>query len=374
MNYRSFRDTGKQVSLLGLGCMRFPRLEGRGEEIDYDKAEKIIDHAYKNGVNYFDTAYVYNGGDSERVTGRALSKYPRESYMLASKMPGYKCSCEQDVYDTFQESLSRCGVEYFDFYLLHDVNEGSIGKYDNDYMLKAMDKLRGEGKIRHLGFSSHGKPEFIESFAKKRDWDFAQIQLNYLDWTFQDAKRQYEILAGLGIPVIVMEPVRGGRLASLSPEHDAKLKAARPDRSIASWAINWVIEKPAVLTVLSGMNEVSQVEDNLKTVSKPEPISAGEQELLDAAVTDLLSKTQLPCTGCRYCVEDCPQSIGIPEVIEIYNRFKLSNNPFHLNPLRAIPEGERPSDCVACRACEGRCPQGIEISAVMEELSRAMSK
>lgn len=372
MKYRSFRDTGIDTSLLGVGCMRFPRLEGT-EQVDYAKAEAIIDYAYANGVNYYDTAYVYNNGDSERVTGKALRKYPRDSYMLATKIPGFKCKCEQDVYDIFNEQLERCGVTYFDFYLCHCLNDESYDTFVNDYMFKALDNIKAEGKIRFLGFSSHGKPALLEKFAKLRSWDFAQIQMNYLDWAYLDAKRQYEILEELELPVIVMEPVRGGRLASLSPEIDKWFKDAEPDKSVASWAIRWAAGHKNVQVVLSGMSDMEQVIDNVATISDLEPITAAEQEILDKAAQALLSKTQVPCTGCRYCIE-CPADIDIPVMMEVYNRYSLSHTPMELFGILRQPEGRRPGDCIACRNCAQRCPQNIEIPDILAYLDAELAK
>ena len=373
MKYRSFRDKGIDVSLLGLGCMRFPRLEG-SELIDYNKSEEIVDHAYANGINYFDTAYVYNNGDSERVIGKALSKYPRDSFMLASKMPGHKCSCEQDVYDIFNEQLERCGVEYFDFYLCHNINGATYDQFVNDYMLKALDNIKAEGKIRFLGFSSHGTPDLLEKFANLRYWDFAQIQFNYLDTVYQDANKQYEILNKLGIPVIVMEPVRGGRLASLSPEIDGWFKDAAPDKSVASWALRWAASPDGILAVLSGMTTMDQLKDNLATINDFTPITDAEQKLLDKAASELLSKTLVPCTECRYCIEDCPMGIDIPAMISVYNDFSLSSSPFALMPARRQPEGKRPSDCVACNTCTPHCPQSIDIPDILEKLSAILDR
>ena len=218
MEYRNYRDTGLKTSLLGFGCMRFPMLED-GKTIDRALTEKMVDLAYKSGVNYFDTAYVYNGGESERTIGAILKKYPRESYFLTSKMPNFLCKNEADVARIFNESLERCGVDYFDFYLCHNVNGGNIDFYTGDnYVIPYLEKMKAEGKIRYLGFSSHGKPEELQRMVNVRDWDFAQIQFNYLDWTYQDAEAQYAILEKAGLPIMVMEPVRGGRLADLTPE------------------------------------------------------------------------------------------------------------------------------------------------------------
>jgi len=371
MEYRQYRDTALRTSLLGMGCMRLPRVPGQGDVIDYDAAEAIIDYAYQHGVNYFDTAYVYHGGKSEAVIGKALSKYPRESYNLVTKLPGWVCSNEADVLRVFQEQLSRCGVEYFDFYLCHNVNEGSIGSYNNDYVIPTLVRLKEEGKIRRLGFSNHGSPALLREFASLRAWDFAQIQLNYLDWSYQDAKQQYEILTELGIPVMVMEPVRGGRLASLCPEADAMMKAHAPDKSIASWAIRYAASLPNVQVVLSGMSTLEQVVDNVATMSDFRPIDRAEQAILDRAVEILKAQSLIPCTACRYCSE-CPMGLPIPELLSVYNGYRLSKNKMDLGRLRELPEEAKPANCIACGQCTAHCPQNIDVPAHMAELAELM--
>ena len=297
MQYRDFKQTGIKTSLLGMGNMRLPRIPGKGEAIDYEKAEEILDYAYSHGVNYFDTAYMYHGGESESVVGRILSKYPRDSYYLATKMPGFTCKDEDDVKRIFNEQLRRCGVDHFDFYLCHSVTDENIETYLAGFIIPYLEQMKAEGKIRYLGFSSHASPETLERFASVRDWDFAQIQMNYLDWTYQDAKRQYDILTARGLPVVVMEPVRGGRLASVTPEADALMKEHAPDKSIASWAVRWVCSHENVLVMLSGMSNMEQVVDNVATVSDFKPVTAEEQEILDKAVKLLLDKSIVPCTG-----------------------------------------------------------------------------
>lgn len=369
MEYRKYRDTGLSTSLLGVGCMRFPRVPG-GNYIDYAKSEEIIDYAYNHGVNYFDTAYVYQDGQSERTIGKALSKYPRDSYYLVTKLPGWKCANKEDVLRLFQEQLDRCGVEYFDFYLCHNINESSVGSYTNDYLIPTLEELKAEGKIRYLGFSSHGKPELLEKFASLRSWDFAQIQLNYLDWSYQNAKKQYEILTEKGIPVMVMEPVRGGRLASLCPEADQLFKDFAPDKSIASWAIRFAATRPNVQVVLSGMTTLEQVVDNVATISDFKPISDAEQEILDKAVDILLSKSLLPCTACRYCCDDCPMGLNIPDLLSAYNDYMLAQNAMPLARVYELPDEKQPKSCIACGSCTGHCPQKIDIPTHMAELAR----
>lgn len=372
MIYKQHKDSDTKTSLLGLGCMRFPVLHGN--TIDFDAAEEIIDYAYEHGINYYDSAYVYNNGDSERTIGKALKKYPRESFMLATKLPGWKCTDKQAVLDTFQEQLDRCQVDYFDFYLCHDVNERSIGVYLQDFLIPTLEDFKRQGKIRKLGFSSHGNPETLKRFASIREWDFAQIQLNYLDWDYQDAKQQYEILTELGIPVIVMEPVRGGRLASLCPEADALFKEYAPDKSIASWALRFAAGHENIQVVLSGMSTMEQIIDNVVTISEFEPLSGKELEIIGKAVQMLKEKTLIPCTACRYCCEECPVQLNIPELLDGFNAYKLAPHPMSLTPILGLPEEEKPGSCIACGQCMNRCPQNIAIPDLLAELDDILQK
>lgn len=369
MEYRKFKDTGLKTSLLGMGCMRLPLIPGKGEAIDYEKAEEIIDYAYEHGVNYFDTAYVYNGGESEKVVGRALKKYPRDSFFLVTKMPGPLCENEDDVRRIFNEQLERCGVDYFDFYLCHNINEYSVDKFMAGYIIPVLEEYKTQGKIRFLGFSSHGSPELLEKFAKLRDWDFAQIQLNYFDWDFQDAKRQYEILTNLGIPVMVMEPVRGGRLASLCPEADKLMLDYAPDKSIASWALRFAASLPNVQVVLSGMSTMDQVIDNVNTFSNFQLLNEEEHRIIRQAVEILKAKTFLPCTGCRYCIE-CPMELPIPDLLSALNEYNLSPSPFALMRVFDMEEKKRPENCIECRQCVSRCPQGIDVPEALGQLAK----
>lgn len=373
MRYRTFRRGGFDTSLLGMGCMRLPNIDGDRTRIDEKKAQAIIDLAYEKGVNYFDTAYVYGDGASERFIGKALKKYPRESYYLTDKMPPWQINSREDVARIFQEELDRCGVDYFDFYLCHNINEETIGKFlDPDIgAIPFLEEMQAQGKIRYLGFSSHGTPETLEKFAALRDWDFAQIQLNYLDWELQDAKRQYEILTEKGIPVMVMEPVRGGRLASLCPEADALLQDIRPDRSIASWALRFVAELSNVQVVLSGMTTLDQLKDNLRTMGRKEPMTLEEKEVLGQAIGLLKKRFTVPCTGCGYC-SGCPMELDIPACLKAYNEYALSGEPFALEPLQAMPGDRQPKACVGCGQCAGHCPQHIDIPSYMLKLAAAM--
>ncbi len=374
MRYRTFRRGGFDTSLLGMGCMRLPNIDGDRTRIDEKQAQAIIDLAYEKGVNYFDTAYVYGDGASERFIGKALKKYPRESYYLTDKMPPWQIHSREDVARIFQEELDRCGVSYFDFYLCHNVCEETIGKFlDPDLgVIPFLEEMQAQGKIRYLGFSSHGAPETLEKFASLRDWDFAQIQLNYLDWELQDAKRQYEILTERDIPVMVMEPVRGGRLASLCPEADGLLLDIRPDRSVASWALRFVAELPNVQVVLSGMTTLEQLKDNLRTMSRKEPMTLEEKEVLGQAVALLKKRFTVPCTGCGYC-SGCPMELDIPACLKVYNEYALSGEPFALEPLLAMPGDRQPKACVGCGQCAEHCPQHIDVPHYMLRLAEAVN-
>ncbi len=375
MLYRKFHDTDEKLSLLGMGTMRLPTTgPERDAPIDEEKAQAIIDYAYEHGVTYYDTAYMYHGGESERFIGKALKKYPRESYNLVSKMPGMMCQCKEDVPRIFNEQLEKCGVDYFDFYLCHNVNEETIDKFFDFEVIPYLLEMKAQGKIRHLGFSSHGKPETLRRFVAAYDgWEFAQIQLNYLDWTLQDAKQQYEILTEAGIPVMVMEPCRGGRLADLGEEANNVLKAANPDRTIASWAFRFVQSLPNVQVVLSGMNSLEQIAENITIFSEDKPLTEAETATAFEAAQTFLKNFTVPCTVCRYC-DECPADIDIPAVLEVYNRWCLDGKgPMALGRLKNSDK-PGPKDCIGCGACYSHCPQAIKTPEIMAELAEALEK
>ena len=353
MIYKEFK--GEKISRLGMGNMRLPTTEG---PIDKVKAQEIIDYVYASGVNYFDTAYMYHQGESEKFVGEALSKYPRNSYYLATKMPGFMLAQGQTPKAVFEEQLSKCKTDYFDFYLLHNVNDTSINIY-NDEKLGIISYLLEEkkkGRIKHLGFSCHGKPATLKAFLDKWDcFEFVQIQLNYLDWELQDAKQQYEIITSHGIPVWVMEPVRGGRLASLNPEADALLKREHPEASIASWAFRYLMGLPNVQVILSGMTTLEQAQDNIKTFSKLETLSEDEQLVLDKALDILKKADSIPCTKCNYC-EGCPMKLDIPGLFEIYNELAIAPGFGVMTALGAIPEDRKPHNCISCGQCPYKMP------------------
>lgn len=360
------------ISLLGMGNMRLPLTESGS--VDRVQAQEIIDYAFAHGVNYFDTAYMYHGGESERFLGEALKAYPRDSYFLADKFPGFMLQPGQSPKEIFEEQLARCQTDRFDFYLMHSVDDRSIGIYTDESrgILEYFAREREAGRIGYLGFSSHGSPAVVEQLAGMFDWDFAQIQLNYLDWTLQDAKSQYEILTAHGLPVVVMEPLRGGRLASLTPEADALLEAAQPDRSVASWAFRWLMGLENVQVVLSGMSSLEQIEDNVATFQRHEPLTDELAQVLDQARDILQRVIGVPCTACRYCVDDCPQGLNIPGLLNVYNNYTAASayREFALEQaMTRLGDGPGANDCIGCGLCASHCPQSIDIPSVMSRLA-----
>ena len=365
---------GEKLFMLGFGCMRLPQTADGA--IDETELQRMVDYAIGHGVNYFDTAYPYHGGMSEICVGRALAKHPREKWFLADKYPGHQIASSYDPAGIFEEQLKKCGVEYFDFYLLHNVYENSIGVY-TDPKWSILDYFREQkrlGRIRHLGFSSHARTDTLERFLKYAgdSMEFCQIQLNYLDWSLQDAKAKYELLTERGIPVWVMEPLRGGRLAALPEDAEKKLKALRPDESTASWSFRWLQRLPNVKMVLSGMSSSGQMADNTASFSGGKPQSDGEAALLEEIAEAL--KNAVPCTRCRYCCDGCPMGLDIPMLIHAYNDLKFANSMTVPMQFDALPEDRKPSACIACGACAAVCPQNIDIPAVLVELSEALGK
>ena len=371
-----FKD--KKLPLLGLGTMRFPLIEGSSDpaDIDVNKVEEMLDYAMDNGVNYFDTAYPYHASQSEIVLGKLLKKYPRESFYLATKFPGHQILSSYDPETVFEDQLRKCQVEYFDFYLLHNVYENSIATYNDpewgiiDYFVKQKEK----GRIKHLGFSSHGGCELLKEFLSQHgdNMEFCQIQLNYVDWTLQDAKTKCEILREHNIPIWVMEPVRGGKLVNLSVEQQAKLQLANAERSCAEWAFRWLQGIDNVKMVLSGMSNMEQLRENIRIFNDKCPLSDGENALLYEIADEM--KTTVPCTACRYCTDGCPMGIDIPEMLASYNEICYSPS-FNIGMrMDAVPSGKRVSDCISCGACVQICPQNIDIPKALSDFSVRLDK
>ncbi len=370
MVYKQFQDL--QLSALGMGAMRLPVIDKNDEKIDEEATAKMVKYAIEEGINYFDTAWGYHGGHSELVMGKVLSEYPRESFYLASKFPGYDLANMPKVEEIFEKQLEKCRVSYFDFYLFHNVCEMNINEYlDEKYgIFEYLMKQKEDGRIRHLGFSAHGSVEvmrcFLEAYGKHME--FCQIQLNYVDWKFQEADAKVELLKEYGIPVWVMEPLRGGTLASLSEENTEKLKALRPEEKTPAWAFRYLQTIPEVVVTLSGMSNYEQLEENIHTFENEKPLDPKEMETILGIADSMVNG--VPCTSCHYCTSHCPQGIDIPSMLKLYNEHSFTGGGF-IAPmaLMAVPEDKQPSACVGCRSCEAVCPQQIKISEVLEDFS-----
>ncbi len=372
MIYRQFKEIS--LSGLGLGMMRLPVVNGDDNVVDENAAAEMIDYAYKNGINYFDTAWGYHNGNSELTAGKFLSSYPRESYYLATKFPGYDNSNMPKVKEIFEEQLRKCQTEYFDFYLFHNVYEGNIDDYLDpkfgilDYLLEQ----KKNGRIRHLGFSTHGSLEVMKRFlaAYGAHMEFCQIQLNYMDWHFQDAQAKVALLNEAGIPIWVMEPLRGGRLAKAAGKKEAALREMRPNEPVPAWAFRFLQSIPGVTMVLSGMSNMEQLKANMETFAVDAPLSDKEFDTLVALADEETKKGGLPCTACHYCTTHCPQELPIPELIALYNAHKITGGGF-IAPMAvgSIPESKRPGNCIGCKSCEQVCPQQIKISEMMADFS-----
>ena len=357
--------------------MRLPVIDGDDSKVDTAAAEEMVAYAMEHGINYYDTAWGYHSGQSELVMGNALKKYPRENYYLATKFPGYDLSNMDKVEEIFEEQLKKCQVEYFDFYLFHNVCEMNIDAYlDEKYgIYEYLIEQKKNGRIRHLGFSAHGSYDVIKRFldAYGKDMEFCQLQLNYLDWSFQDAKAKVELLKEHDIPVWVMEPLRGGKLASLSEENTKKLRAMRPDEETPAWAFRFLQSLPEVKVVLSGMSNMEQLQANIRTYEEDKPLSGEEMKNLLDIADSMLKKKTLPCTACHYCVSHCPQELDIPELLNLYNEHCFTEGGF-IAPmaLSSYPDDKKPSACIGCRSCEAVCPQQIKISEAMSDFAEKM--
>ena len=375
MIYREFQ--GEKLSALGMGAMRLPVVDGDDARIDEAAAAAMVDYAMAHGVNYYDTAWGYHNGNSELVMGRALARYPRENYFLADKFPGYDLSNMDKVGAIFEKQLEKCGVEYFDFYLFHNVCEMNIDAYlDPKYgIFDYLTAQKKAGRIRHLGFSAHGSyavmKRFLEAYGS--EMEFCQIQLNYLDWKFQGAKEKVELLQEYNIPVWVMEPLRGGKLASLAPADEEKLQALRPQEGIPAWAFRFLQSIPAVTVTLSGMSNMEQMQANIRTYETEQPLDENEMQALLGIADAMVGKIALPCTACHYCVSHCPQGLDIPNLLALYNEHCFTDGGF-IAPmaLSAVPEDKRPNSCIGCRSCEAVCPQQIRISEAMADFARKL--
>lgn len=375
MIYNDFQ--GLKLSALGMGNMRLPVLDGNDNNIDVDAAKEMIAFCMNSGINYYDTAYGYHGGNSELVVGQLLKNYERSSFYLASKFPGYDLSNMPKVREIFEEQLEKCQVEYFDFYMFHNVCEMNIDEYLNpefgifDYLMEQ----KQNGRIRHLGFSTHGDIDCITRFleAYGEHMEFGQLELNYFDYRFQNAKGKVQLLDEWNIPVWVMEPIRGGQLAALSPEAADKLKKARPDEDIPAWAFRFLQTIPSVTVTLSGMSNMEQLKANISTYAESKPLNEAEMQLILGIADEMIGRTTVPCTGCHYCVSKCPEGLDIPFLLKQYNEAMVAGAGEFIAPmaLSSIAEDKQPECCISCHSCEKVCPQTIKIS---EELNKFATK
>lgn len=364
MIYKKFKDI--ELSMLGMGNMRLPMNED-GKTINREEAAKIIDIAMANGINYYDTAYVYQGGDSEKFLGETMPKYPRDSYYLATK---YNMMANPDYKAVFAEQLERLQTDRIDFYLLHCFLDNNCEGYLTNGCIEFFEEMQRQGKITYLGFSSHAGTETLEKVASYRKWDFAQIQLNYFDWLYGTAKKEYEILTERNIPVMVMESIRGGRLSNLTPEANKILTDYAPDKSISSWALRFLMSLDGVQVMLSGMSTTDQIKDNLTNFQKNEALTPAETDILFEACRKFRSALVVPCTGCSYCTKGCPMQLDIPQIMKLYNNLKTGTGPVR-EPLKALGD-KGPSACIGCGACTAVCPQGIQIPDIMKDFAAAM--
>lgn len=375
MEYRQFR--GLRISALGFGTMRYPLKEDRS--IDEELTEKLLKTAYENGVNYFDTAWPYHDGKSEGILAKSLSLYPRDTYYIADKMPGHQFMDPFEPEKIFEAQFKRLGTEYIDFYLLHNVNDSCLDTYMDEEigLIRYLSGEREKGRIKYLGFSTHATVECLQKFLDYLDehgykMDFVQIQLNYLDWILQNGKKKVEMLNEHGLPIWVMEPCRGGKLANLSEKDEDVLGILEPGKSDASWSFRWLMDVPGVTVILSGMNSMEQLMDNLATFNEARPLSEKEKEVLSSIAHGMMNS--VPCTGCRYCVDHCPMGIDIPFMMERYNEYSFDNTLIPAVLMESKDKNTWPDACIKCGACAAMCPQHIEIPKKMEELSVMVSK
>ena len=373
MEKRKMENLGIETSLLGFGCMRFPTDEsGRIERV---QAKAMMEKAMAAGVNYIDTAYPYHGGESELFVGEVLKEHPRNSFYLATKLPLWEVNSLEDVDRIFNRQLEKLQVEYIDFYLMHALNGGRWGEMLKMGVVERLEQLKAEGKIRYLGFSFHDSYEAFEEILSSRDWDFCQIQLNYMDTEEQAGLKGYALAEQKGIPMVIMEPVKGGSLAAFASDITEKFHAHDSQASMASFALRWVGSLPNVKVVLSGMSTMEQVEDNLKTFGDFKPLSEAEQTTVKEVVELMKSRVQNGCTGCRYCMP-CPAGVNIPGTFGCWNRYHMYQN---YNMVKGswengLGDEKQARNCVKCGKCEKACPQKLHIREDLEKVQADMEK
>lgn len=411
MTLRENHNSGDKVSLLGYGCMRLPLIQGGNDtedSIDQEEVNRLTDYALKHGVNYFDTAPVYCKGRSETAMGIALSRHPRDSYFLATKMSNFKSETwpyEKSV-EIFENSLKNLRTDYVDYLLLHAIGDSRDGldsqqtfnaRFIDNGILDYLKQQKAKGRIRNLGFSYHGDCAIFDRLLKMMDnnevhWDFVQIQLNYIDWNHAheinesntNASYLYEELKRRNIPAVIMEPLLGGRLANVPASVAGRMRTRRPDDSVASWAFRYAGTPEGILTVLSGMTYMEHLQDNIRTYSSLEPVSAEEKEFLENAAQEIILNNQIPCTACSYCMP-CPYGVDIPGIFAHYNKcvnddnlprneghehYREARRAFLAGYDRSVPRLRQAAHCIGCNTCVQQCPQGIAIPDRLHEIDQ----
>lgn len=366
---RKYKDI--TVPLLALGCMRLPM---KGNDVDQQELDRMVDYCMEHGANYFDTAYMYVDGKSELAIGKSLKRFKREDFMLADKSPIYKMRSREDVRKIFEEQLQKCQVEYFDFYMCHNINQNTVGIYRYVHMVEELIKLKDEGKIKYLGFSFHGTPEILREVVKDYKWNFAQLQVNYLDWDVVKAHEQYNIVQAQGIPVTVMEPLRGGGLVNLSDKALQKLKE-NSDNSPAAFGLRWAASRDNVVTVLSGMSNLQQVKENIQTFIDYKDMDEKEEKLADEVAKIIQSQGEINCTACKYCTEVCPRGINIPALFALYNQYKVTGNKMLFKIYyESLADNEKADKCIKCNLCNKNCPQSLDIPTLLAKINDEYNK
>ena len=378
MKYRTFQKTEEKISLLGFGTMRLPIVNGDFTNINETEAIQMIRSAIDRGINYVDTAYMYHDGFSEVVVGKALKDGYREKVFLADKMPVWYAKTEEDVEKLFDEQLKRLDVDCIDMYLVHNISAPIWKRVLKLNTLEFLEKKRAEGKIKHIGFSFHDEFDLFEEVIHAYPWDFCQIQLNYMDADFQAGVNGLKLAGSLNIPVIIMEPLKGGKLTDKLPSSIEKYWNQAPvKRTPAEWGLRWVADFPEVLTILSGMTSMEQVDENIRILSEADPnsLTATEQTIINNVANEYNKLIQHSCTGCKYCLP-CPVKIDIPTVIGFYNDWFLfdGNQKVRDDFDMWISPKARPSVCASCKACEDHCPQHLPISDIMKKAEGLFEK
>ena len=358
------------ISLLGFGCMRLPTIN---EQIDMPQFEKMVDYAMRRGINYFDTAYMYHGGESENAVGKVLSNYKRDSFFLATKNPTRLLTSKSDVRRILEEQLKKCQTDYFDFYLAHNISVTTVDNYRNFDVYNEMVKFKQEGKIRHIGFSYHGADDLLEEVANENPWEFCQIQINYLDWTAMDIRKNYEVLEKAQIPTIAMTPLRGGKLTELTGSAKAVLKDEAPNDTPASFGLRWVAGRENIFTLLSGMSNIQQLEENIETFTNYTPFTQHEEKVANKISDILQQQGEINCTRCNYCY-DCPRGVAIPKIFSLYNDYKATSdaNAF-ISKYDALKDREKAHRCIKCGLCNSQCPQLLDIPNLLDKVIESIN-